>query len=152
MFAGVLLPHAFRLSFIALAAVIAVAVAVAPTERARGSWSAPVAGAIVSISPDPAAAVQQGADVIVTGWILPDPNERSQAVDVYVDGELAANSTARPPADLGGTAGKGRRAFTIRIATRNQSSGTHHASLWLRTESGRLAPLPASIDFNVTHQ
>jgi hypothetical protein len=150
MFAGVLLPHAFRLSFIALAAVVAVAVAVAPTERARGSWTAPVAGAIVSISPDPAAAVQQGADVIVTGWILPDPNERSQAVDVYVDGELAADSTARA-ADVGGTAGKARRGFTVRIATRNQSSGTHHASLWLRTESGRLAPLPASIDFNVTH-
>ncbi len=149
MFAGVLLPHAFRLSFIALAAVIVVAVVVTPTERARGSWIALAAGAIVSISPDPAAAVQRGADVVVTGWILPDPDERSPAVDVYVDGERAADSTTRPHADVGGTAGKGKRGFTIRILTRNMSSGTHHASLWLRTESGRLAPLPASIDFNI---
>lgn len=137
------IPIAVRLTFIALAAAIAIAAAVMKTSRVSGTWETPAAGGVASVVPSPPATVRRGDDVVITGWVASDRADPAERIDAVVDGERTQTGVAT----LGGSGS--RRTFTARIATAGVEAGPHHASLWIRMRSARSAPLPVSLGFSV---
>ena len=138
-------PRAVVIGLLAVAAAVAVAAVTTKTTQVAGTWTPPANGHVDAVAPAPPAALHAGEDVVVTGSVA-ESGDPVVDVDAVVDGAQTDRGVARLGA---ATSRAGERAFTARITTRGLASGEHRASLWVRTRSGRYAPIPAAVAFVV---